>query len=105
VELFQRCLIVQEMKYTQMQEEIEQMESGDVPPPEPGLQLRHRRVHECIFRDGLHNHRPLFLLLLACGLSVQEMKYTQMQEEIEQMESGDVPPPEPEVVPQAASCR
>lgn len=34
VELFQRCLIVQEMKYTQMQEEIEQMESGDVPPPE-----------------------------------------------------------------------
>ena len=37
IELFQRCLMVQEMKYTQMQEEIEQMESGDVPPsaPEP----------------------------------------------------------------------
>ncbi|CAG7944178.1 unnamed protein product [Penicillium salamii] len=35
IELFQRCLIVQEMKYTQMQEEMEQMEaiaSGDVPP-------------------------------------------------------------------------
>lgn len=37
IELFQRCLMVQEMKYTEMQEEIELMESGDVPPsaPEP----------------------------------------------------------------------
>lgn len=35
IELFQRCLVVQEMKYTQMQEDIEQMESGDVPPSEP----------------------------------------------------------------------
>ncbi|KAJ5482522.1 hypothetical protein N7475_001334 [Penicillium sp. IBT 31633x] len=35
IELFQRCLMVQEMKYTEMQEEIEQMESGDVPPPAP----------------------------------------------------------------------
>ncbi|CAG8117876.1 unnamed protein product [Penicillium olsonii] len=36
IELFQRCLIVQEMKYTQMQEDMEQMEeiaSGNVPPP------------------------------------------------------------------------
>ncbi|KAJ5603326.1 hypothetical protein N7537_006282 [Penicillium hordei] len=32
IELFQRCLMVQEMKYTEMQEEIELMESGDVPP-------------------------------------------------------------------------
>ncbi|KAJ5562384.1 hypothetical protein N7535_003163 [Penicillium sp. DV-2018c] len=37
VELFQRCLMIQEMKYTERQEEIEQMESGDVPPePEVG---------------------------------------------------------------------
>jgi hypothetical protein len=32
IELFQRCLIIQEMKYTELQEELEQMESGDVPP-------------------------------------------------------------------------
>ncbi|KAJ5145739.1 Tetratricopeptide-like helical [Penicillium bovifimosum] len=31
IELFQRCLMIQEMKYTEQQEEIEQMESGDVP--------------------------------------------------------------------------
>ncbi|KAJ5322492.1 Tetratricopeptide-like helical [Penicillium brevicompactum] len=35
VELFQRCLIVQEMKYTQMQEEIEEMNSGNVPLAAP----------------------------------------------------------------------
>ncbi|KAJ5794521.1 Tetratricopeptide-like helical [Penicillium paradoxum] len=37
IELFQRCLMVQEMKYSEMQEEIEQIESGDVPlsAPEP----------------------------------------------------------------------
>ncbi|KAJ6035093.1 hypothetical protein N7499_002312 [Penicillium canescens] len=37
IELFQRCLMVQEMKYTEMQEEIEAMESGAMPPqaPEP----------------------------------------------------------------------
>jgi tetratricopeptide (TPR) repeat protein len=32
IELFQRCLMVQEMKYTEMQEEIELMKSGGVPP-------------------------------------------------------------------------
>lgn len=35
VELFQRCLIVQEMKYTQMQEEIEEMNSKNVPLAAP----------------------------------------------------------------------
>ncbi|KAJ5317332.1 hypothetical protein PENANT_c034G08309 [Penicillium antarcticum] len=37
IELFQRCLMVQEMKYTERQEEIEAMESGVMPPqaPEP----------------------------------------------------------------------
>ncbi|KAJ5775914.1 uncharacterized protein N7511_000925 [Penicillium nucicola] len=35
IELFQRCLMVQEMKYTERQEEIEAMESGAMPPQEP----------------------------------------------------------------------
>ncbi|KAJ5176487.1 uncharacterized protein N7482_002364 [Penicillium canariense] len=37
VELFQRCLALQEMKYTEMEEQIMQMESGEMeaPAPEP----------------------------------------------------------------------
>ncbi|KAL4801566.1 hypothetical protein BDV18DRAFT_74026 [Aspergillus unguis] len=39
IELFQRCLVLQELKYTEMQEQIRQMESGEVPQsqqvPEP----------------------------------------------------------------------
>ncbi|KAL3469868.1 hypothetical protein BJX99DRAFT_264791 [Aspergillus californicus] len=34
IELFQRCLVIQEMRYTEMQEEIRRMESGDVEQPE-----------------------------------------------------------------------
>ncbi|KAJ5698301.1 hypothetical protein N7462_000306 [Penicillium macrosclerotiorum] len=40
VELFQRCLVLQEMKYTEMQEQIEQMEAAGVESqiPEPVVQ-------------------------------------------------------------------
>ncbi|KAJ0413047.1 hypothetical protein BJY00DRAFT_320191 [Aspergillus carlsbadensis] len=34
IELFQRCLVLQELRYTEMQEEIRQMESGDLGQPE-----------------------------------------------------------------------
>ncbi|KAL4788438.1 hypothetical protein BJX76DRAFT_315714 [Aspergillus varians] len=34
IELFQRCLVLQELRYTEMQEQIRQMESGDVGQPE-----------------------------------------------------------------------
>ncbi|EAU31172.1 conserved hypothetical protein [Aspergillus terreus NIH2624] len=35
LELFQRCLLLQEMKYTEMQEQIRQIEAGELgPPPE-----------------------------------------------------------------------
>ncbi|KAL4927796.1 uncharacterized protein BDV17DRAFT_117664 [Aspergillus undulatus] len=35
IELFQRCLVLQELKYTEMQEHIRQMESGEVQQPGP----------------------------------------------------------------------
>ncbi|KKK23105.1 hypothetical protein P175DRAFT_0532355 [Aspergillus ochraceoroseus IBT 24754] len=38
IELFQRCLILQELRYTEMQEQIKQMESGDMGPPEEPMQ-------------------------------------------------------------------
>lgn len=34
LELFQRCFAVQELRFTEMQEQIKQMESGDVPFPD-----------------------------------------------------------------------
>ncbi|KAL4915597.1 hypothetical protein BDW62DRAFT_188231 [Aspergillus aurantiobrunneus] len=34
IELFQRCLALQELKYTEMQEQVKQMESGEVAQPE-----------------------------------------------------------------------
>ncbi|KAJ5183184.1 hypothetical protein N7492_000800 [Penicillium capsulatum] len=37
IELFQRCLVLQEMKYTEMQEQIDEMESGG-PEPQPPAQ-------------------------------------------------------------------
>ncbi|KAL4938593.1 hypothetical protein BDV06DRAFT_200703 [Aspergillus oleicola] len=35
IDLFQRCLVLQEQKYTEMQVQIRQMESGEVPQPAP----------------------------------------------------------------------
>ncbi|KAL4959868.1 uncharacterized protein BDV14DRAFT_183763 [Aspergillus stella-maris] len=35
IELFQRCLVLQELKSTEMQEQIRQMESDEVPQPDP----------------------------------------------------------------------
>ncbi|KAL4886346.1 hypothetical protein BJY04DRAFT_100847 [Aspergillus karnatakaensis] len=35
IELFQRCLVLQELRYTEMQEEIRQMEAGEVAQSEP----------------------------------------------------------------------
>ncbi|KAL2810219.1 hypothetical protein BJX63DRAFT_402737 [Aspergillus granulosus] len=34
IELFQRCLVLQELRYTEMQEEIRQMEAGELGQPE-----------------------------------------------------------------------
>ncbi|RHZ49697.1 uncharacterized protein CDV56_105843 [Aspergillus thermomutatus] len=34
IELFQRCLVLQEMRYTELQEQLKQMESGYMGPPE-----------------------------------------------------------------------
>ncbi|PYH98371.1 hypothetical protein BO71DRAFT_395321 [Aspergillus ellipticus CBS 707.79] len=38
IEFFQRCLVLQELKYTEMQEQIKQMESGDMGPAEAQIQ-------------------------------------------------------------------
>ncbi|KAJ5653531.1 hypothetical protein N7490_000534 [Penicillium lividum] len=38
IELFQRCLVLQEMKYTEMQEQIEEMQSVDPETAAPALQ-------------------------------------------------------------------
>ncbi|RAL07299.1 uncharacterized protein BO97DRAFT_378757 [Aspergillus homomorphus CBS 101889] len=38
IELFQRCLLLQELKYTEMQEQIKQMELGDAAHPEVEMQ-------------------------------------------------------------------
>ena len=38
LELFQRCFLLQELRYTEMQEQIKQMESGDMQPPEDAQQ-------------------------------------------------------------------
>ncbi|KAL5336336.1 hypothetical protein BJX70DRAFT_400733 [Aspergillus crustosus] len=40
VELFQRCLVLQELRYTEMQEDIRQMESGEFGQPEQMEQMQ-----------------------------------------------------------------
>ncbi|KAF9885613.1 hypothetical protein FE257_012704 [Aspergillus nanangensis] len=46
LELFQRCLLLQEMRYTEMQEQIRQIEAGEVGPPPDEMQNMQETVEE-----------------------------------------------------------
>ncbi|KAE8306980.1 hypothetical protein BDV41DRAFT_582786 [Aspergillus transmontanensis] len=50
IELFQRCLIIQEMRYTEMQEQIKLMESGNVDPR--GEEMQEQTVQESTENAG-----------------------------------------------------